>query len=205
MKPQRETARAIITFPYRKEGRNPQSDCHNSVITVLDRLAVRRGKREVYGLPGGQLERGETPEQAMVREVREELGIQIKAATKLETYQSQYARHHLFLVEKAVGEISINTIDDISEVLGLGFLNAGLARQIPPERMQGHVRHLVGQLLGRASGLQKDWPLGRKTGYSLDKIWFRAGHKCFYSWNQQLEVLRRGGNFNYRGPEPYFI
>jgi 8-oxo-dGTP pyrophosphatase MutT (NUDIX family) len=41
-------------------------------------LLVRRNNGE-WSLPGGRLEEGETPEQAMAREVLEETGIQCKA------------------------------------------------------------------------------------------------------------------------------
>lgn len=45
-------------------------DEHGRVLLVLE--------REAWSYPGGRLERGETPEQAVVREAREEAGIEIE-------------------------------------------------------------------------------------------------------------------------------
>ncbi|WP_448627061.1 NUDIX hydrolase [Geodermatophilus sp. URMC 64] len=45
-------------------------------------LLIRRGQepsRGLWSLPGGRVEAGETPEQAVVREVREETGLQVRA------------------------------------------------------------------------------------------------------------------------------
>ncbi|MFE2408485.1 MULTISPECIES: NUDIX domain-containing protein [unclassified Kitasatospora] len=44
-------------------------------------LAARTRGRELYYLPGGKPEPGETDEQALVREVREELGVALDPAT----------------------------------------------------------------------------------------------------------------------------
>jgi 8-oxo-dGTP diphosphatase len=45
-------------------------------------LLIRRGQepsRGLWSLPGGRVEAGETPEQAVVREVREETGLEVRA------------------------------------------------------------------------------------------------------------------------------
>ncbi|TRV78596.1 NUDIX domain-containing protein [Streptomyces sp. 130] len=44
-------------------------------------LVVRTKGRDAFYLPGGKLEPGESPEEALVREVREELGLKLQSST----------------------------------------------------------------------------------------------------------------------------
>ncbi|MGQ4514774.1 NUDIX domain-containing protein [Streptomyces sp. DW26H14] len=44
-------------------------------------LVVRSKGRDAFYLPGGKLEPGESPEEALVREVREELGLKLHSST----------------------------------------------------------------------------------------------------------------------------
>ena len=61
-------------------------------------LATQRGYGEYKGLwefPGGKIEAGETEEQAIVREIREELGVEICAEKKVCTVEYDYPAFHL--------------------------------------------------------------------------------------------------------------
>lgn len=62
---------------------NPTMGAHlgsNAIITCKGRLLLeKRRDSDVWGLPGGGVKNYETPIQAMVREIREELGIRIPA------------------------------------------------------------------------------------------------------------------------------
>lgn len=61
-------------------------------------LAAQRGYGEFKGgweFPGGKIEPGETPEQAIVREIQEELAATIEVKEKIGTVEYDYPAFHL--------------------------------------------------------------------------------------------------------------
>ena len=75
-------------------------------------FATARGYGEFKGqweFPGGKIEDGETPQQALVREIREELGAQIKVGELIHTIEYDYPSFHLsmdcFWAEVEKGEL----------------------------------------------------------------------------------------------------
>ncbi len=53
-------------------------------------LLQRRGDRGVWGLPGGALELGESAEEAVIREVREETGLEVRVERLVGVYTKYF-------------------------------------------------------------------------------------------------------------------
>lgn len=61
-------------------------------------FATQRGYgewKDWYEFPGGKIEQGETPEQALTREIREELDAEIRVGEKIRTIEYDYPKFHL--------------------------------------------------------------------------------------------------------------
>lgn len=86
-----------------------------AVIRKGDRIfAAQRGYgayKDGWEFPGGKVESGETPEQALVREIREELNTEIRIDRYLETVEYDYPEFHLsmdcFLCSMVKGELTL--------------------------------------------------------------------------------------------------
>ena len=70
-----------------------------AIITYEDKIfATQRGYGEFEGgweFPGGKVEEGETPEEALVREIKEELDVEVEVEELLDTVEYDYPKFHL--------------------------------------------------------------------------------------------------------------
>lgn len=56
------------------------------VVFIEERVVLLKNERDEWELPGGRLEAGESPPSCVVREIREELAIEVEAADLLDCW-----------------------------------------------------------------------------------------------------------------------
>ncbi len=133
--------------------------CLGLIIKDKEVLLVQRKEEECvdahlkWEIPGGKIETGETPEEATVREIREETGIEVKInklipqiltvnweyswgiqQTFLICYQCDFIKQHAIVKDHHVNTIQWIPLDDISPLSCLPgtkkFINLAFASQL---------------------------------------------------------------------------
>lgn len=110
-----------------------------AIIVRYDRVfATQRGYgewKDWWEFPGGKIEVGEDPKDALRREIREELATEIEVGELLTTVEYDYPAFHLsmqcFLCKTVAGELSLLEHEDarwlaLDELDSVGWLPADL-------------------------------------------------------------------------------
>lgn len=72
----------------------------NNSIALMHRI---KNGREYYVIPGGGVEENETTEEATIREIKEEVGIDVKVIKKMYEYKDEKSSQLFYLVEQTGG------------------------------------------------------------------------------------------------------
>lgn len=111
-------------------------------------LATRRGYGEWQGwweFPGGKMEAGESPQDALRREIREELDAEIEVGRLLETVEWDYPAFHLtmhcFICSLVSGSMNLN---EHEAAAWLTKENIGSVKWLPAdEGLIGRIRQIL--------------------------------------------------------------
>jgi 8-oxo-dGTP pyrophosphatase MutT (NUDIX family) len=90
-------------------------DSQGRVLVVKENYGKYR-----WGLPGGMVEDGETPEEACIREAREETGVEVVVRERVGRYRVDNGiESHAFICEIVAGEPALQPTDELSVVCWL--------------------------------------------------------------------------------------
>ncbi len=84
----------------------------NDKVALIER---HRAGLDYFTFPGGGVDEGETPEQAAVREAREELGIEVKIKQKVAVIHFGLSTQVYFLVEHVGGEFGTGAGEEFTD------------------------------------------------------------------------------------------
>jgi ADP-ribose pyrophosphatase YjhB (NUDIX family) len=145
----------------------------NVAVIDADRrvLLTRREDFEVWCLPGGTVDDGESLAEAAVREVREETGLEVRLARLVGLYsRSRLGGYHtcaLFTGQVVAGSLQ----PDPREVVELRWCSAA---EVPDDLLWGQRERIEDALAGRIGAVRTTdrerpdiWPQGRSEHYDL--------------------------------------
>ncbi len=119
------------TILKRDSAHNEKSSVCVAIFDKEDILLTMRRDVPVWVLPGGGVERGETPEEAAIREVKEETGLNVTIIRKIATYYPANKLASLTYFFEA--EIQSGTTQKTDETKDIAFFpTSALPQYLPP-------------------------------------------------------------------------
>ena len=115
-------------------------------------LLVQERKQSAYGLwnlPGGHVEPEETPEQAVYREVKEELGVTLVSAKPFKTYPLITATGE-FAINTFTGNIEGSIVLKDDELIAYGWFSLDSLMSMPDKLRDPVVLEIAREVLGKA-------------------------------------------------------
>lgn len=88
----------------------------NGMIVIKRIKGYGKNKEEYYTIPGGGRENGETIEEATIREIKEELGIDISLTDKYYEIQSQDRKQYFYIAKYQSGKIGSGQGEEMTNV-----------------------------------------------------------------------------------------
>ncbi len=108
------------------------------ILSRRPRVLIVQKADGTWGLPGGRLERGETPEDAVEREVREESGLRLSGARLVFSIRRAGRRTYLFILPKR--RTRGRLLGPCREIRRQRWVLPGRARRLLTD---GHAAHLA--------------------------------------------------------------
>ncbi|MGY4691716.1 NUDIX hydrolase [Salibacterium sp. K-3] len=124
-------------------------DVAYGLICEQGKVLMVNNKGGGWSLPGGAVEKGETLEQAVIREVREETGLTVEIehiVSTNEVFFKEKGHHALYITFKAKiinGSPSIQYEDEIEEIKWMDYQTANKLMPYNPSGIEGLLESFV--------------------------------------------------------------
>lgn len=135
-------------------------------LLLIHRIREDNGiKREYYVVPGGGNNQGETLRETVVREIKEEIGIEVRVISDEPRYkyETEEDKQYFFLVEYLNGEIGTGNGPEYTEYVNMGKylpelipvkdIIAGKINMVPEEIKEEFIRDIIKLEVDRLSSI----------------------------------------------------